>query len=117
MLHQMRLQSGPFERMRSGAKTLELRLFDEKRQKVGLGDEIEFINMEMPEKKLRTEVTGLLRQDTFADLIMSVPASDLGYKESDKEYLISSMYGVYAPEDEAKYGVLGIQVRLLQESS
>lgn len=115
MLHQMKLQSGPFERMRSGEKTLELRLFDEKRQKVSLGDEIEFINMEMPEKRLRAEVVGLLRRATFAELISQVAASELGYKESDKEYLISSMYGIYAPEDEEKYGVLGIRIKLLKQ--
>jgi ASC-1-like (ASCH) protein len=42
MLHQMKLQPNPFEQIKNGSKTLELRLNDEKRQLIKVGDEIEF---------------------------------------------------------------------------
>ena len=32
MLHKMKLNEGPFERMKNGTKTIEFRLYDEKRQ-------------------------------------------------------------------------------------
>lgn len=38
----MSLQSEPFEKIRDGKKTIELRLFDEKRKTIQLGDSIEF---------------------------------------------------------------------------
>ena len=33
MLHKMKLNDNPFERIKNGTKTVEFRLFDEKRQK------------------------------------------------------------------------------------
>ena len=34
MIHTMKLDAVPFEKIKSGKKTVELRLFDEKRQKI-----------------------------------------------------------------------------------
>ena len=42
MKHQMKLRSHPFYMIRSGQKTYELRLYDEKRQRLQVNDEIEF---------------------------------------------------------------------------
>ena len=45
MTHYMNLASEPFEQISSGAKTIELRLYDEKRQAVSAGDTIIFTNL------------------------------------------------------------------------
>ena len=113
MLHQMKLYSVPFDRIKSGKKTLELRLYDEKRQQVKIGDEIEFRNTEKLQEKITVEVTALLLYKNFSDLVQDLPAAYLGYKESEKDYLKGSMYEVYTKEDEEKYGVLGIRIRLI----
>ena len=42
MLHNMKLNASPFEKIKNGTKTIELRLNDEKRQQVKTGDFIEF---------------------------------------------------------------------------
>lgn len=42
MLHKMKLQEDPFKRIKNGTKTVEFRLYDEKRQSIQIGDEIEF---------------------------------------------------------------------------
>lgn len=42
MIHYMRLHKEPFESIKSGNKTYELRLYDEKRQKIRAGDLICF---------------------------------------------------------------------------
>ena len=47
MRHRMKLKPEPFQKMREGKKTIELRLYDEKRQKVQVGDQIEFMNLEV----------------------------------------------------------------------
>jgi len=109
----MRLQSGPFEKIRSGEKTLELRVYDEKRRKIELGDEIEFSRMDNPGDKVLVQVIGLLRYQNFADLITDLPAGYLGYKESEKDYLKKSMYEVYTPEEESQSGVVGIRIKLI----
>ena len=45
MTHYMNLASLPFEQIVSGAKTIQLRLYDEKRQAVSEGDTIIFTNL------------------------------------------------------------------------
>jgi ASC-1-like (ASCH) protein len=109
----MKLQSDPFERIKNGEKVLELRLYDEKRQKVEVGDEIKFSKMENSEEKIKVGVVGLLHYKKFADIIQDLPAAYLGYKESEKDYLKNSMYEIYTREDEEKYGVLGIRIKLI----
>ena len=42
MIHKMRLKESPFERIKNGTKTIEFRLYDEKRSKIKIGDQIEF---------------------------------------------------------------------------
>ena len=43
MKHEMKLNNGPFERIKNGTKTIELRLNDEKRQLLKIKDLIELI--------------------------------------------------------------------------
>lgn len=61
MLHTMKLKQEPFEKIKNGFKTIELRLYDEKRQKVQVGDYIEFSLIDNSREKLQTRVTALHR--------------------------------------------------------
>lgn len=115
MLYRMELQEEPFQRVRDGQKTLELRIYDEKRKKIALGDEIEFVKSVDPQDRVRVEVTGLLLYRNFSDLINDIPAALLGYEESEKGYLKTSMYEMYTKEEEEKCAVVGIRIRLIQK--
>ena len=44
----MKLNAYPFEMIKSGEKTIEIRLFDEKRQQIKAGDKIVFTNNTIP---------------------------------------------------------------------
>lgn len=39
MIHHMKLKPIPFHQMKGGAKTIELRLYDPKRQQIKIGDQ------------------------------------------------------------------------------
>ena len=56
MLHKMKLQEDPFERIKNGTKTVEFRLYDEKRQTIQIGDEIEFSKLPELQEKLLVKV-------------------------------------------------------------
>ncbi len=71
MKHQMKLCPEPFELIRTGNKTIELRLNDEKRQKIRIGDIVEFTQTETGEK-LTAEVTDLFQFDSFAELYQKI---------------------------------------------
>ena len=47
MAYEMKLNDEPFQKIRDGKKTIELRLFDEKRRKLELGDHIIFSKVAM----------------------------------------------------------------------
>ncbi len=42
IIHKMKLAIVPFEKIASGAKNIESRLYDEKRRQINPGDQIEF---------------------------------------------------------------------------
>ncbi|MBP6910068.1 hypothetical protein KBC03_00485 [Patescibacteria group bacterium] len=57
IVHEMKLHDNGFYRMKSGIKRVEVRLFDEKRRKIAIGDHIMFTNTENPKEQLSTKVT------------------------------------------------------------
>ena len=65
-VHEMRLKMQPFNSIKSGEKIYELRLYDEKRQKIKCGDYIVF-TAENGER-LTAKVTDILRFNDFAEL-------------------------------------------------
>ena len=45
MKHEMKLNDSPFNKIKNGTKTMELRLYDEKRRRLREKDYIEFTNI------------------------------------------------------------------------
>ena len=68
MRHYMKLKSHPFYMIRSGQKTFELRLYDEKRQKLRVNDEIEFRCLDKDETPFVVGVIVLHRFYSFTEL-------------------------------------------------
>lgn len=108
--HEMNLQSKYFDFMKNGTKRIELRLNDEKRQQLQLGDVIEFSD---GSSSLRAEIIGLLRYRTFEDLFEDFDASILADSSMTKAEILEALEEFYTPEKQAKYGVLGIRIKIL----
>ena len=66
MKHVMRLHAKPFSMIERGLKTIELRLYDEKRKEIRIGDEIEFISVTDQKQRLTCVVTNLYIFDSRA---------------------------------------------------
>lgn len=112
-MHHMKLNPKPFEQIKSGAKTIELRLFDEKRQTIKEGDTIVFSNTDTGET-LYTTVLRLHRFDTFAALYQALPLLSCGYtKETIDSAHPSDMEQYYSAEEQQQYGVVGIELSLI----
>ena len=108
----MKLQSAPFEKIASGKKKVEMRLFDEKRKKLNVGDKIIFSEQGKEENKLRVKITNLNKFSSFDELYNF-------YK--DKTLLGYEIGQTAKPEDMEKYytkqeqkdGVLAIEFELI----
>jgi ASC-1-like (ASCH) protein len=109
----MKLQPHPFDKIKEGTKTIEVRLFDEKRREIRLNDVIEFQREPERTETIRAEVIGLLNYKTFFDLINDFSATDFG--DDDKEILLEKIYTFYTKEQEIKHSVLGIKIKLLSQ--
>ncbi len=109
-MHKMKLNPEPFELIKSGIKTIELRLYDEKRRRIIVGDEICFTNTETGETLMRT-VIKLHRFDSFDALYKSLPLLKCGYTSKNiKAATPADMEKYYSAEEQKKYGVLGIEL-------
>ncbi len=111
MVHKMKLQGGPFQAIKSKNKDIEMRLFDEKRQKIKVGDIIEFENAETGER-LQAKVIELHIFDSFHSLYKAFDKKRLGYLEGEKASP-NDMEKYYPVCEISKYGVVGIEIKLL----
>ncbi len=109
--HQMRLRNEPFDSILKGEKVVEIRLLDEKRRAIDVGDEIIFSRMENPEDKIQTKVTGLKTAADFVELFSSVDPVLAGWPPgTSPESAAADMNKYYSMEDQALYGVVGIEL-------
>ena len=71
MIHKMNLAPAPFKYISLGKKTVEMRLYDEKRSKINVGDEIEFENIDT-HQKIKCAVVNLTRYKDFLSCIQII---------------------------------------------
>jgi ASC-1-like (ASCH) protein len=103
----------PFQAIKAGNKTIESRLYDEKRQKIKIGDTLIFINREASEQKVEAKVVGLLHYATFKELFThNIPAKFGG---ASAEWLLSQIEEFYSIEDQSEHGVIGIEFQISNE--
>lgn len=109
----MKLNNEPFEKIKNGTKIIEMRLYDEKRQLLKIGDLIEFTNI-LSNAKIVVIVDELFKYASFADLYQNHDKKDLGYSEEEIANP-SDMEKYYSKEEQKKYGVLGIKFHLKKD--
>ena len=115
MIHKMILATSPFKSISLGKKTIEMRLYDEKRSKIKVGDEIEFENI-ATHQKIRCTVIKLTQYKDFFELYSNFDKTVLGYDENETAKA-EDMYAYYSPEQIKKYGVLAIEIKLINRTA
>ncbi len=111
IVHKMHLQNEPFNAIKDKKKTVELRLFDDKRKEIQIGDQILFINLLNPKLTLLVDVIGLCVYSSFEKLYAYYDKVALGYNENEPaDY--KDMYQYYKEDEIKEYGVLAIEMKL-----
>ena len=110
MKYNMKLNNEPFNLIKNGTKTVELRLNDEKRKKIKQDDLIEFTNIKSKEKLL-VKVVNLYHYENFEELYKNHNKISIGYLKEDVPNP-SDMSIYYNQSDIKKYGTLAIEIRL-----
>ncbi len=112
MTHQMNLHAAPFDMIERGIKTIELRLYDEKRRRIAVGDEIVFTHSKDSSRTLRCRVIALHVFSSFEELYNTLPLLKCGYTEADITTASPADMDVYyTKKQQAQNGVVGIEIK------
>ena len=96
--------------IKSGYKTIELRLYDEKRALININDEIVF---NCNDESIPVKVLALHRFENFEALYKALDLLKCGYlPEELSTATAKDMNLYYPPEKQQKYGVVGIEIEL-----
>lgn len=108
-MHTLNVQEKYYNLLKSGQKTIELRLYDEKRKAIKAGDIIEFTNVSDSADKFQAEVIALHRAENFAALCQKIDCRKAGM--SSNEELIKVLEVFYPLARQKEYSVVGIEVK------
>lgn len=112
--HTLGLREEYYNLVKSGEKTIEGRLFDEKRQKYNVGDYICFCKEPKREEKIKAVILDKLEYKSFKDLIKGVGVNVLGFKNQTPKQVEQIYKSIYSTENEQKYGVVGIKIMVIK---
>ncbi len=115
MKYIMKLNSKYFEYMKNGTKRIEIRLNDEKRKNIKIGDEIIFQKEPELKEEIGTQIVNLIVKRNFNELIENLDVSEYSDESESKEKFLKDLYSFYTKEQEEKYGVVGIQIKIRKE--
>ena len=112
--HMMKLNPSPFKMIKEGNKTIELRLYDEKRKMISVGDTITFTNTTDSNDKLYVKVIDSFIFNSFDELYKNLPLLECGYTTEDIDTASAyDMEKYYSKEMQQRYGVVGIKISLM----
>lgn len=110
--HTLRLHPEPFDEIATGAKTMELRLYDEKRRHIEVGDELIFVDRRNPENTITTKVIHLVHAQNFHELLAN--SEVLRKSGPNGQWLEQQLEQFYNQADQRQYGVIGIEFVLVK---
>jgi ASC-1-like (ASCH) protein len=111
----MKLQPEHYNYVLNGTKRIELRLNDDKRKKLKLGDRIKLLKEPDLDESIIVEVKGLLYYKSFEDLFNDYDIDILADKDMSKEELLESLSKYYPIDEQNKYNVVGIRIELISK--
>lgn len=112
--HKLHLADAPYALIAGGEKTVEVRLYDERRKEIQVGDTLAFRKTGEKKSALRARVTALYSYASFTELF-SAPdmLQRTGNSGKTPEEAAEGMREYYTKEQEERDGVLGIEIELL----
>lgn len=108
----MHLGPVDFKMVKDGIKTIEVRVNDEKRRALKIGDVVQFKNLK-DDSSIEATITRLRVFKSFKELNKQVDLVKVGFSESDSVEDVLSCYAkYYSKEEENKFGVVAIYLSL-----
>lgn len=111
MVHKMGLYGQYFKAIKEGKKIVEVRLNDEKRRNIKIGDTIEFVRVPDQNEIVKVQVTDLRKYDTFKEMFEDIPFQNFDCEGWSMKAMLEGTYEIYTPEQEKRWGTLAITIK------
>ena len=106
------LDSDIFDIVKNNSKDVEIRVNDEKRRKLKVGDTLVFLKRPDDDEELRATITDLVYFNNFLEVVDNYPMKRIYLDEYTKEDFINLISRFYSEEEVNKYGVVAIEFGL-----
>lgn len=102
------LHSDVFEIVKKGIKDIEVRVNDEKRRKLNVGDSLVFLKRPLEDEMIKVKVKSLEYYDNFKELVNHYDMKRIYLECYTKEMYLKEMERFYTEDEQKKYGVVAI---------
>ena len=102
------LHSDVFDIVKNGKKDIEVRINDEKRRLLKVGDTLVFLRRPNDDEEIRAKVVGLEYYDYFENLVDYYDMERIYLSGYTKEQYLNEMMRFYTIEEQEKNGVVAI---------
>ena len=102
-----------FEVVKYGTKTVEVRVNDEKRRKLKIGDNITFLKRPDDIEKMDAVIEDLVYYKDFNELVLDYTMAELYLKDYSKGDFINLLKRFYSDDEINKYGVVAIKFKII----
>ena len=108
----MNLQRAYYDMIKLGDKDIELRLYDEKRRKMRNNDIVLIYNAQNPSDYMKCKIVRLHIAKSFADLSAKISMFRTGFATLNS--LMNAVSKFYSEDLESKYGIVGIELDIVE---
>ncbi len=99
----MNLDDAPFSYMKDGLKKIEVRLYDERRKNIRVGDEINFVNSRLGSFKKKVREINIY--STMEELVASESLQDASMYNSQRDW-VNHIKSIYSNKKIQQYGLV-----------
>lgn len=102
------LHSDVFDIVKEGTKDIEVRINDEKRRKLKVGDTLIFLKRPLEDESIVKKVKALEYYKNFEELVEHYDMKRIYLENYTKEMYLKEMERFYTQEEQDEYGVVAI---------
>lgn len=104
-----------FDIVSIGDKDVEIRVNDEKRRKLKVGDKLVFLKRPDEVQKIYATITNLVYFNNFSEVVDNYEMKRIYLDKTTKDEYINLMKKFYSDEEVNKYGVVAIEFKKERE--
>ena len=109
----MKLSGEHFDRLKTGKKIYEVRLYDETRRKICIGDNIIFKREPDMLEGVIAKVVDVKKFDTFEQMASILSIESIGFEGKNASQVSRHYLKLYSKADEKNYGVVAFKLELV----